>query len=352
MKRYGNLYNKIYDLENIFLAHQNARKGKLYYHEVKIIDSDSDRYFKKIHHMLKNKTFRNSEYKIIIKKMDNGKIREIYKLPYFPDRIIHHCIMQIMTEIWNKIMIKDTYSCIKGRGIHKCMKRIKETLRDKEATKYCLKMDIKKYYPSIDNNILKNIIRKKIKDKDLLWLLDEIIDSTSGIPIGNYLSQYFGNLYLSDFDHWMKEIQKCKYYYRYCDDMVVLGSNKTELHRIRQEASDYFRNNLKLKMKENWQIFPVENRGIDFLGYKFFHEYTLLRKSITKKFKKKVRNIKNNWHRMRSEQIINSIMSYYGWLKHANCKHLMNTYFDDEIFWIIKQKSKEIGINNPLQGII
>lgn len=125
MKRYNNLYEQIYNMKNIELAHKNARRGKSHYTEVKMVNSDPDKYFIRIHEMLKTKTFRNSEYKVFVKS-DTGKSREIFKLPYFPDRIIHHCIMNILEPIWMKTLIKDTYSSLKGRGIHKGLKRIKK----------------------------------------------------------------------------------------------------------------------------------------------------------------------------------------------------------------------------------
>ena len=166
MKRYGNLYSKIYDIENIRLAHKNAKKGKLHYAEVKMVEANPEKYFTKIHNMLKNKTFYNSKYEVFMKK-DKGKEREIFKLPYFPDRIIHHCIMNILEPIWMKTLIADTYSSLKNRGIHKGVKRIKKALKDGENTKYCLKMDVRKFYPSIDHTVLQQIMRKKIKDKNL-----------------------------------------------------------------------------------------------------------------------------------------------------------------------------------------
>ena len=351
MKRFGYLYEKIYDIENIKLAHKNARKGKAHYKEVKMVDENPDKYFSEIHNMLKNKTYKTSEYKVIHRKMDNGKEREIYKLPYIPDRIIHHTIMQVAEPIWRKTLIRDTYSSLKGRGIHDGVERIKKALIDKENTKYCLKMDIKKYYPSIDNGILKQIIRKKIKDKDLLWLLDEIIDSTEGVPIGNYLSQYFGNLYLSGLVHKLKEKHQCKYLYQYCDDIVILHKDKEFLHQLKNEIEEYLNTNLKLKLKGNWQVFPVDKRGIDFLGYIFHHDYIILRKSIKNRFIKSILNIKKNYNKLKWTKIVNSIMSYYGWLKHANCKNLQNKYFNKEICWIIKYTCKEHGINNPLRKV-
>ena len=129
-----------------------------------------------------------------------------------------------------KIFIAHTYACRKNKGIHKAAQDIKKVLRkDVVNTQYCLKLDIKKFYPSIDHEILKSIVRRKIKDTKVLKLLDEIIDSAPGVPIGNYLSQYFANLYLAYFDHWIKECKKIKYYFRYADDIVIFSKNKESL---------------------------------------------------------------------------------------------------------------------------
>ena len=141
--------------------------------------------------------------------------------------------MNITESLWTKIFIRQTYSCIKFRGIHLVVKDLRKALeKDPQNTKYCLKLDITKFYPSIDHDTLKQIIRRKIKDKKLLVLLDEIIDSANGVPIGNYLSQFFANLYLAYFDHWIKEEVGIKYYYRYADDIVILGNDKNYLHNL------------------------------------------------------------------------------------------------------------------------
>ena len=349
MKKYGYLYEKVYDLANIELAHINASKGKTHYSEVKMVDKNPQKHFISIQNMLKNKTYKNSPYEIITRKTDNGKIREIYKLPYFPDRIIHHAIIQVVGDLWFKSLIRDTYASIKNRGIHDGVKRVKKALFDKENTTFCLKMDIKKYYPSVDNEILKQIIRKNIKDKNLLWLFDEIIDSTKGIPIGNYLSQYFGNLYLSELDHITKA--KTKYYFRYADDIVILHKSKTVLHQLKDEIEYYLNNNLNLILKENWQVFPVEKRGIDFLGYVFFHDYTLLRKTIKKRFVKTVNRIIKKHNNLTHTEILNSIMSYYGWFKYSNCKNLQNKYFNGELAFIVKHTCIKQNITNPFKKV-
>jgi hypothetical protein len=348
MKRYGNLYGQICGIDNILTAHVNAKRGKMHYQEVQEVELSLDAYMRQIQTLLTTKSFKTSEY-FIFTKTDSGKARKIYRLPYFPDRIVHHCIMQVLEPIWMKTLITDTYSSIKDRGIHKGVKRIKEALKDVENTRYCLKLDIRKFYPSIDHKILKQIIRKKIKDNDVLHLLDEIIDSAEGVPIGNYLSQYFGNLYLAYFDHWLKETKHCKCYYRYCDDMVILHASKQYLSQLKLEIESYLFTNLNLNLKSNWQIFPVDARGIDFLGYRFFHDYTLLRKSIAIKFKQRIRHIKTHWATLTRSEIINSVMSYYGWMGHANCNNLTKKYIDKDIYKIFNNVCKEEGINNPLK---
>jgi RNA-directed DNA polymerase len=349
MKRLGNLYKKIYDIDNIRLAHHNASKGKKYYDEVKVVDANLEEHITKIYNMLKDKTFKNSEY-YVFKRDFNGKEREIFKLPYFPDRIIHHCIMQVTENIWRRSLIRDTYSSIKGRGLHDGVRRIKNALKDVEGTKYCLKLDIKKFYPSINHDILKKIIRKKIKCQDTLWLLDEIIESTKGVPIGNYLSQYFGNIYLSGLDHFVKEEFNIKYYFRYCDDIVILSNSKNELWFIFQEINNYCKN-IVLSLKENYQIFPVDIRGIDFLGYRFFHNFTLLRKSIALRFKRKIKLIKNK-HNSLNQNIINSIMSYYGWMKHGDCQQLFIKYIDTDIQTIVANNCALLNHKNPLEEVL
>lgn len=323
MKRYGNLYEKIYDKDNLRLAHQNARKGKTHYREVIAVDTDIEIYIDNIHKMLVDETYVTAHYKVFT-KIDKGKEREIFVLPYYPDRIIQWAIVQILEPIWMPTFIDNTYSSLKGRGIHCGLHKLKKDLRNKDDTKYCLKIDIKKFYPSIDHAILKQTIRKKIKDKKLLSLLDNIIDGASGVPIGNYLSQYFGNLYLSCFDHWIKEKCHMKYYHRYCDDMVILSSSKIFLRSLLKEMSKYLTDNLKLTIKHNYQIFPTRIRGIDFLGYRFFGAYILLRKRIVKSFKRKMRGMLRFAELTKHD--LNVISSYTGWLKWCNGYRLMNKY--------------------------
>lgn len=334
MKRIGNLYEKIIAKDNLILADKRARKGKKNSYGVRMHDKNREKNIENLHNLLKNKMYKTSEYHIFT--ITDPKERVIYQLPYFPDRIVHHAVMNILEPIWLKIFTKDTYSCIKGRGIHGVFRNLKNDLVDIAGTEYCLKLDIKKYYPSIDHDILKKIIRYKIKDNDLLKLLDEIIDSADGVPIGNYLSQYFANLYLAYFDHWIKEEKKVSYYYRYADDIVILSPSKKTLHELLSEIIKYLKTELNLIVKQNYQIFPVNIRGIDFVGYKFFHTHILLRKSIKKSFARSVASKKSCDIKVQS--------AYYGWAKHCNSINLikklksMNTFEDLNI----KTKSESL----------
>ena len=320
MKRVRNIYNEIISLENLKLADEKARKGKLKSYGVRLHDMNREDNILKLYEQLKNKTYKTSEYNIF--KIYEPKERDIYQLPYFPDRIVHHAVMNILEPIWVSIFTSDTFSCIKGRGIHGCWKKVKEALRDVDNTTYCLKIDIKKYYPSINHDILKALIRKKIKCNDTLELLDEIIDSAKGVPIGNYLSQYFANIYLTYFDHWVKEDLKVKYYFRYADDMVFLHSDKEELRKILNEVRAYLKNELELELKHNYQIFPTQKRGIDFVGYVFFQDHILIRKSIKQNFCRKVTKLQKR--KLNNKEFKQGIAGWLGWCKYSDSINLLN----------------------------
>ena len=320
MKRLNNLFEKICTIENIEEADRKARKNKGLRYGVLKHDLHQEEDNTKLLESLLNGTYRTSEYSTF--KIYEPKERLIYRLPYYPDRIVHHAIMNVMEPIWKSIFIKQTYSSIKDRGIHACAKDVRFALDNfPKETKYCLKLDIHKFYPSIDHEILKKIIRIKIKDNRLLRLLDDIIDSAPGVPIGNYLSQFFANLYLAYFDHWVKETLRCKFYFRYADDIVILGEDKELLNLVLININYYLTTKLKLELKPNYQIFPVDSRGIDFVGYKFYHTHTLLRKSIKVKINRLLNKYKDGWISL--SNLKTSMQSYFGWLKYCDSKHFL-----------------------------
>lgn len=326
MKRIGNLYEKIISLDNLRLADEKARKGKLQSYGVRVHDKNREANILALHETLKNKTFKNSEYSTFT--IYEPKERLIFRLPYYPDRILHHAIMNVLEPIWVGLFTPDTYSCIKGRGIHGAMRGVKRAMKDKENSRYCLKLDIRKFYPSIDHELLKAIIRRKIKCRDTLALLDTIIDSADGVPIGNYLSQYFANLFLTYFDHWIKEVKKVRYYFRYADDMVFLSDSKEELHGLLADIKTYLAD-LRLYLKGNEQVFPIaENRsdkhgrGLDFVGFVFYRNQTLIRKGIKKNFCRKAARL-NRRGGMDAMTYKQEICSWLGWAKYSDSRNLL-----------------------------
>ena len=362
MKRYGNLYSKICSMDNLKLAFKNARKGKGWYAEVRMVEADLDHYLKELQEMLQNHTFRTSAY-VTFTKRDSRKDRIIYKLPFYPDRIVQWTVLQVIEPPLLAYFTDDTYSAIPNKGIHAAFKKLRKDVDEhSDEMLYCCKIDCKKFYPSIDHDILKAKYRKKYKDPELLMLIDEIIDSIStcpandeniafyagqgkeirtvtnddgqdyilgvGIPIGNYFSQYDGNYYLSEFDHWMKETKHIKFYYRYMDDICIFAKTKEELHTILQEVEKYLKDNLNLRLKGNYQIFPSFIRGVDFVGYRIFKGFTLLRKTTCQQMKQKMMKL---IAKVQKGQEMNysewcSINSYKGWLKHCDSFRLTQKY--------------------------
>lgn len=332
MKRYGNIFEKIYEMDNLREAHKNAREDKLFYKEVKMVDSNPDYYLGLIHDMLKNKQYRVSDYDISTIN-DKGKERELMKLPYFPDRIIQWAIMLQIEKVFMQVFCSHTCASIKDRGIGKASKLLDKYMSNKLDSQNCLKIDVKKFYPNINHRILKRLLRKKFKDKDLLELLDMIIDSypgERGVPIGSYLSQFLANFYLAYFDHWLKEKMGLKCVVRYMDDIIILHYSSSFLHWLIHKMDEYLKVNLDLKIKDNWQVFPTGIRGVDFVGYRHFYGYKLLRKTTCKKFKAKMLAIKE---KQDSGNLINyrewcAANSYIGWLSWCDSWRLFEKYVE------------------------
>lgn len=290
MKRVGFIYEKICAYENIENAVLNASKGKRHQAIVRRVLNNRHHYIGIIQKMLIDKSYSPSQYQTI--ELFDGatkKRRTISKPKFFPDQVIHWALMLQIQHIMMRGMYQFNCGSVPGRGTSYGQKNIQKWLkRDPKKTKYCLKMDISKYYPSVQNDILKDKFRKKIKDKDCLWLIDQIIDSANGLPIGNYTSQWFANFFLEELDHFIKRQDGAHYYVRYVDDLVVFGSNKKKIHRIKTEI-DKFLFGLKLLIKKNWQLFPMKNRPLDFLGLRFYPTHTTLRRRNSLRIRRRIK---------------------------------------------------------------
>ena len=325
MKRIGYIYNKICSIDNIKEAITNSSKGKREQGRVKNVINNIDSYAAKIREMLISKTYEPSPY--ITKTINDGpsqKTRTISKPRYYPDQIIHWALMQQIQPIIMRGMYQYTCGSVPGRGTSYGQKALRKWLdTDRRNTKYCLKMDIKKFYPSINNEILKAAFRRKIKDKDCLWLIDIIIDSAQGLPIGNYTSQWFANFILEGLDHYIKERLGVKYYIRYVDDLVLLGSNKRKLHKVRRAVGAYLKD-LDLQLKGNWQVFRVDDRGIDFLGFRFFRNKTILRKRNALRIRRRIKKISKKGRLNYKDAC--AIISYWGWIKRSDSYNFYNKH--------------------------
>ena len=373
MKRIGNLYGKIISLDNLRLADEKARKGKTNTYGVKVHDKNREKNLLALHEALLTKTFKTSAYDVFT--IYEPKERIIYRLPYYPDRIVHHAVMNVLEPLWVRLFTYNTYSCIKGRGIEGCARRVDKIIKSFEGKPlFCLKIDIRKFYPSIRHRVLKRLIRRKIKDKDLLWLLDEIIDSASmddtgrplteadkaldghedahGLPIGNYLSQYLANLCLCYFMHWVNERLaelvkaamglaekpriECT---EYADDMTFYAEDKAVLREALGQIRSEIEDGLSLKLKGDYQIFPVaksrhdrHGRALDYVGYKFFREQKLMRKSIKQNFCREVARLNKREKPLGVKAYKQAICPWLGWAEHSNSRHLLKTIIKKEYY--------------------
>lgn len=325
MKRVGHIYEKICSIDNIKHAIMKASLGKRKQNRVMRILNNIDKVAEQIQKMLINKTYTHSPY--IVKTLFDGaskKERTIHKPRFYPDQIIHWALMLQIELVIMKGMYEYCCGSVPGRGTSYAQKALRKWLdNDSKNTKYCLKMDISKFYPSVDNEKLKQMFREKIKDADCLWLIDQVIDSSKGLPIGNYTSQWFLNFYLQVMDHWIKEYLGVKYYIRYVDDLVLLGANKKKLHKVKN-ALDVYLETIGLKLKGDWQVFRVNSRAIDFLGFRFFRDKTILRKRNALRIRRRWKKIGKK-AKMSYEDAC-AIVSYWGWIKRSDSYDFYNKY--------------------------
>jgi len=316
MRRHNHLFEKIVTIENLRLAFKRASKGKHWQRSIKLFKEDAETKLVAIRELLLSKTYKPSLYRT--KQIYIPKTRTIYIAPFSPDRVIHHAIMNVLEPILEKLFIHDSYACIKGKGLHLGSKRTMEFVR---RNKYFLKCDISKFYPSMKHDVLYRVIQKKIKCKDTLALMKDIIYSVpdgQNVPIGNFTSQWFGNIYLHELDMRAKHVYRVKHYLRYCDDFLFFSNDKKQLREIAKDLKVYLADELGLKMSK-CELAPV-TQGVDFLGYRHFPKYVLLRRATAIRIKRRLKILPRLFKagRITMEQFRSSIASSTGWMKWAN----------------------------------
>ena len=326
MHSYNNLFKDFIARDNIEKAINKASKGKKDRKSIAKYLSDPD-FIDKVEEYARN--FKNKYHNP--KTIYDGitkKRREII-IPTFYELVIQHMLMTVLIPVFMKGMYEHSYGSIPDRGAHKGKRTIEKWIhRSGKDMKYCLKMDIRKYFDSIHHDILIDKFTKVIRDKELLKIITEIINvKNHGIPLGFYSSQWIANWYLQGLDHYIKEGLHAKYYIRYMDDMVIFGGNKRRLHEIRIKIEEYL-HGLGLEMKDNWQLFRFhylsngkdEGRFLDFMGFRFYRNRTTLRRNImlraTRKAKKISKKDKPTIYDIRQ------ILSYMGWFKSTDSRGL------------------------------
>jgi len=309
-------FDSIISTENLLISWREFLNGKRNRRDVVEFSMNLMDNIFSLHNDLEKKIYSHSKYEAF--KINDPKPRDIHKAT-IRDRLLHHALYRILYPYFDTKFIHDSYSCRINKGTHKAIQRFKYFIGkvSKNNTKQCfvLKCDIKKFFASIDHEILKNILRKYIQDTDTLKLLSNIIDSfEKGLPLGNLTSQLLVNIYMNEFDQYVKHKLKVKYYIRYADDFVILSEDKKYLENILVEMQDFLCKNLKLTMHPNKVFIKTIYSGVDFLGWVHFTRHRVLRTATKNRM---FRNLQKNT----SE---NAKASYVGMLKWGNGSKLEN----------------------------
>lgn len=342
-KSVNNLYEPMLEHGNVERKFHIAAKGKTQRPDVAVIlqPENIQRHVEIVIEQLSNtapegfnvpnpeKAWKPTKHgKVIINEGTNKKQRQIEKPRYNYEQVVHHIVVSACHDIFMKGMYEFSCGSVPGRGAHYGKKYIEKWIKsDEKNCKYILKMDIRHFFESVDHDVLKVWLAKKIRDKRMLHILYIIIDgSEQGLPLGYYTSQWLANFMLQPLDHYIKEELKAVHYIRYMDDMVIFGKNKKELHKMQQDIEMYLRKRLNLQMKGNWQVYRFDyfdrktkkrkGRPLDFMGFEFWRDKTILRESIMLRCTRKVNRISKKdritWYDA------TSILSYMGYVTHTD----------------------------------
>ena len=355
-KKIGYIYDKMLLDDVIESGLKRAAKQKKNRRQVKKVINNKEEYKAKIKEILETESFiPQKPYEKIIWDESSGKERPVAYVRFFPDAIIHTIIVERLEEIFMPRFDPHSCSAIPKRGGAAAKKYVENAIRqDSEHTKYCLKMDISKYFQSIDKKILIEQLKHIIKDKKFLKICEDIINSyvadkdnpDKGIAIGFFPSQWFGNSYLDDCDRYIHTIKGIYYYCRYMDDMVLFSDNKEDLQNAKVLIEEYLVKFLRLKIKSNYQVFPIDKRPLDFVGYIFYRDYTILRrKTAIKTIKQSRRIYKMQKHKDRIDfHNASGFLSIAGQKKHFNSKRFSERYIDTVNLEELKEVVKHEGL--------
>jgi retron-type reverse transcriptase len=358
MKRYGNLYDEICSFENLWRAARKAQRGKRFQPNVARFNYGLERELVQLREELLTQTYRPGDYHEFF--IYEPKQRLISAAPY-RDRVAHHALCNVIEPIFERTFISDSYACRKGKGTHAAVNRLQQFM---QSNRYALKCDVRQYFPSIDHALLLDAIKRKIKCRRTLWLVETIISHGSlapcgrqeivyfagddlftpharrkGIPIGNQTSQFFANVYLNGFDHWMTETDthinahKGLDYLRYVDDFVILGNDKQRLHEVKEQAGEYLAG-LRLRLHPTKCQVSLVRDGIEFLGYRVFPTHRRLRADNPRRYGRRLRLLRKCYaaRDIDLSDVSRSIHAWIGHAQHADTKRLRADVFRAAVF--------------------
>lgn len=349
MKTHNRLYPQICQFDNLLLAAKRATRGKSLYPNVLEFNYELETNLFQLQHELMTFSYQPGSYRTFY--IYEPKKRLISAAP-FRDRVVHHALCNIIEPLFERSFIDDSYANRLGKGTHRAIRRLQSFMR---KNRYVLKLDIVKYFPSIDHELLKAEIRRVISDPETLWLIDLILDNSNpqetviqhfpgddllaplerrrGLPIGNLTSQFFANVYLNRFDHYVKEILRCRYYIRYVDDSVILSNYREQLWENLCAVKDYL-GNFRLKVHDRKsQIRPVTS-GVTFLGQVVYPYHRLLKDENVKKFTRKMKRFVKDYANgeISLPEIDASVQSWLGHARQANTYQLRRSILKKFVF--------------------
>ena len=311
-KRFRHLWDIFISPDNLNRAARNAVRSKKSKIDVRKFLSHRRKNMARLAEMLRRGEFRTSPYRA--RDIFEPKHRTIYVLPLYPDHIVHHALINVLGPIWQSRFISDSFACIPGRGLHSASKRVMELVR---RNRYVLNCDIRKFYPSMNHAVMMDIIGKKIADTRIMKILDNIVHSCGdgkNIPIGNLTSQWLGNVYLNELDMFVKHTLHWRDYIRYCDDFCLFGNDKAALHRACDAIREFLGTRLRLTFSRA-SVYPT-SRGVDFIGYRHFRDFVLLRRRTSNRMRRRVIEIAR--HNDTTDLARGRLSAIYGWARWAN----------------------------------
>lgn len=351
-KRVGYLYQRMCDKDLIRKAILEGSRGKKKRWDVVGVMKDVEGYVDKVYELLITHSFVPTppKRKSIFDKTCQ-KERTIMIVPFYPDGIMHQLCVMVMQDVLMRGMYRWSCASIPGRG-NKCAAHyVKRALHsDRKGSKYAAKLDVRHFYPSIPIRRLIRKLARKIKDKAFLKLVYEIISSNpdGGLAIGYYINQWLANFYLEELDRFIVKLPGVKCYVRNMDDLILMGPNKKKLRKAVAAIQSFLRTELRIELKQNWQVFPVDSRGIDFIGYRFFHTHTSMRRRNFLRFARQCRQVKKLLQAGKpiSFHTAAGLLSRVGQLKHCDSYKIRVKYFDDigvkVLKAIVRQHSREL----------